>query len=54
MNSNAMGLFISEIRKKKNLTQRELAEKIGVTSKAVSKQKFSLIYIKSYFIYHNH
>ena len=42
MNSNAMGLFISEIRKKKNLTQRELAEKIGVTSKAVSKWECGL------------
>lgn len=32
-----MAQFISELRKSKNLTQKELAEQLGVTDKAVSK-----------------
>ena len=32
-----MGRFISEMRKEKGLTQKELAEQLGVTDKAVSK-----------------
>lgn len=32
-----MGIFISEKRKAQNLTQKDLAEKLGVTDKAVSK-----------------
>ena len=31
------GLFIAELRKQKNITQKELAERIGVTDKAVSR-----------------
>ena len=37
MNYNKIGEFIQEKRKEKNLTQKELATKIGVTDKAVSK-----------------
>ena len=37
MNKEKIGLFIKELRKEKNQTQRELAEKIHVTDKAVSK-----------------
>lgn len=37
MNYEKIGKFILEIRKTKNLTQKQLAEKIGVTDKAVSK-----------------
>jgi transcriptional regulator with XRE-family HTH domain len=37
MNSQKMGAFISELRKSKNMTQKELAEKLNVTDKAVSK-----------------
>lgn len=37
MNYDKIGKFIQEKRKKLNLTQRELAEKIGVTDKAISK-----------------
>lgn len=37
MNYNKIGNFIAEKRKEKGLTQKELAEKIGVTDKAVSK-----------------
>ena len=37
MNSKKIGNFISEIRKEKGLTQKELGEKLFVTDKAVSK-----------------
>lgn len=37
MDCSKIGLFISERRKKKNMTQKELSEKIGVTVQAISK-----------------
>ncbi len=37
MNNSDMGKFISELRREKGLTQKELAEKLNVTDKAVSK-----------------
>lgn len=37
MDAEKTGLFIAELRGEQGLTQRELAEKIGVTDKAVSK-----------------
>lgn len=37
MDKEKIGLFIKELHKEKNQTQRELAEKIHVTDKAVSK-----------------
>ena len=37
MDSYKIGKFIAEKRKEKNLTHRALAEKIGVTDKAISK-----------------
>ena len=37
MNQEKIGKFIAEARKKKNLTQQELADKLGLTYKAVSK-----------------
>lgn len=37
MNQEKIGKFIAEARKKKNLTQPELADKLGLTYKAVSK-----------------
>ena len=43
MNQEKIGKFIGEIRKEKNLKQSELAEKLGVTSKTVS--RLSLIHI---------
>ena len=37
MNQEKIGKFIAECRKKQNYTQEELAEKLGVTNKAISK-----------------
>lgn len=37
MDQEKIGSFISKLRKEKNMTQVELAEKIGVTDKAISK-----------------
>lgn len=37
MNQEKIGKFILELRKEKNMTQMELAEKIGVTDRAISK-----------------
>ncbi len=37
MNQIRIGKFIAECRKKKDLTQMQLAEKLGITDKAVSK-----------------
>lgn len=37
MNQEKIGKFISELRKEKNMTQVELATKLGVTDRAVSK-----------------
>ena len=37
MNQQKIGNFILELRKERNMTQQELADKIGVTDKAISK-----------------
>ena len=37
MDVKKIGKFIPENRKKKNLTQEQLAEKLGVTSKTISR-----------------
>ena len=37
MDQLKIGKFIAECRKQKNLTQMQLAEKLGITDKAVSK-----------------
>lgn len=37
MNQEEIGKFISELRKDKNMTQEQLAEKLGVTSKSISR-----------------
>lgn len=37
MNNKKIGNYICTLRKKKNLTQKELADQLGVTDKAVSK-----------------
>ena len=37
MDQMKIGRFIAECRKKSNLTQVQLAEKLGITDKAISK-----------------
>ena len=37
MDLNKTGLFISAMRKQKDMTQKDLADKIGITDKAVSR-----------------
>lgn len=37
MNQEKTGKFIAELRKESNMTQIELANKLGVTDRAVSK-----------------
>lgn len=37
MNNQKIGEFIKELRKEKNLTQKELADKLNITDRAVSK-----------------
>ena len=37
MNQNTIGQFIAAKRREKNLTQGQLAEKLGVTNKTISK-----------------
>ena len=37
ISNEKFGLFVTELRKKKNLTQKDLAEKLYVSDKTVSK-----------------
>ncbi len=37
MDTIKIGSFIMELRKKKNMTQKELADKLGITDRAISK-----------------
>lgn len=37
MTNEKMGQFISELRKSKQMTQKDLASKLSITDKAVSK-----------------
>ena len=37
MDQEKIGKFIAELRKGKNMTQEQLAEKIGVTDKSISR-----------------
>ena len=40
ISNEKFGLFVTELRKKKNLTQKDLAEKLYVSDKTVSKEYF--------------
>lgn len=44
MKRNTLGMMISSLRKENGMTQLELAEKMGVTDKAVSKWERDLSY----------
>ena len=44
MNEKNLGNTISKLRKEKNMTQQELAEKLNITDKAVSKWERGLSY----------
>ena len=44
MKKQTLGMMISSLRKAKGMTQLELAEKMGVTDKAVSKWERDLSY----------
>ena len=37
MNENTIGQFIAQMRKEKNITQKELVRQLHITDKAVSK-----------------
>lgn len=37
MNQEKIGKFISKLRKERNLTQEDLAEKLNISSKSVSR-----------------
>ena len=47
MDNQKLGIFITELRKEKGLTQAQLAQKLNVTDKAVSKwergQEFPIV-----------
>lgn len=43
-----MGKYIAKLRKQKNMTQKELADKINVTDKAVSKWERGVSQTKGY------
>jgi len=48
MNQEKIGKFITECRKKKNLIQNELADKLGITNKAISKWDNYYYYPKNF------
>ena len=49
MDANATGHFIAQIRKQKGYTQKELAEKLMVTDKAISRWETGVSFQKRYF-----
>ena len=46
MNQEKIGKFIADCRKEQKLTQEQLAEKLGITSKAVSKWECGVSLVK--------
>ena len=48
ISNEKFGLFVTELRKKKNLTQKDLAEKLYVSDKMVSKWERGVSQTKRY------
>ena len=48
ISNEKFGLFVTELRKKKNLTQKDLAEKLYVSDKTVSKWAVSYTHLDVY------
>lgn len=48
MNQTLIGKFITLKRKEKNLTQEQLAEKLGVSNKTISKWEIGVSQTKGY------
>ena len=48
ISNEKFGLFVTELRKKKNLTQKDLAEKLYVSDKTVSKWERGVSQTKRY------
>ena len=50
MNQEKIGKFIAELRKEKNMTQQELADKLEATDRAISNyhRNFNKYYRKNY------
>lgn len=51
ISNEKFGLFVTELRKEKNLTQKDLAEKLYVSDKTVSKWDVVLVCLMSYYSY---
>jgi transcriptional regulator with XRE-family HTH domain len=51
MDSNKIGNYITKLRKENNLTQEQLAERIGVSSKTVSKWENGINIPDTYYFY---
>ena len=48
ISNEKFGLFVTKLRKKKNLTQKDLAEKLYVSDKTVSKWERGVSQTKRY------
>ena len=48
ISNEKFGLFVTELRKEKNLTQKDLAEKVYVSDKTVSKWERGVSPTKGY------
>ena len=45
MNQEKIGKFILKLRREKNMTQQKLADKIGVTDRAISKWEMVEVFL---------
>ncbi len=48
MNQIQIGRFIADCRKELNMTQRQIAERLGITNRAVSKWETGVSQTKGY------